>query len=217
MTKREFINKLEMRLQQTRLSRYEIKDILNYYDEMISDKMDAGYRENYIIAELGTIDEIVQKIQTSEAMQEDKKIKYESILASEEARNTTVAHQEKQTKSNTWWIVLLCLFPFWIGFAAGAFGILFGIVIALVSLVIVFFSFTIGGIIGLVPAFFCLIHDTATGIYAFGICVVLIGLGLIGGPLSLKLNKVIFQGIKKIFQRLRKKNRKGKGGLHYEN
>ena len=61
MRKVEFLKELEMRLDG--LSDGDKKDILNYYQELIEDRMDdKGLLDEEVINELGSIDEIAKKV-----------------------------------------------------------------------------------------------------------------------------------------------------------
>lgn len=80
MKKKEFISELEVRLKGIDVD--ERESILNYYDELISDKMDEGLNEERVIRNLGTFEEIMRKLNIDSESGKDK-IKYDSIIEDE--------------------------------------------------------------------------------------------------------------------------------------
>ncbi len=60
MTKKEFFNELESRLQG--LPKSEIDERINFYDEMIQDMMEEGKTEEEAIQSFGGVDEVVLSI-----------------------------------------------------------------------------------------------------------------------------------------------------------
>lgn len=99
----------------------EIRKVLEYYDEIINDKMDLGYSEEEAIASLGDIRNITSGIKAN-AMYEmvsDKKQKSSSL-------------------KNFWIILGICsapiLIPLGIGFFIGFLAIIFSLIIVIVSI-----------------------------------------------------------------------------------
>ena len=60
MNKREFISKLRRRL--AGLPKQELRERLNFYSEMIDDRVEDGLSENEAVKAVGGIDEIVEQI-----------------------------------------------------------------------------------------------------------------------------------------------------------
>ena len=60
MNKVEFIKKLKKEL--SKLPRRELKERLNFYSEMIDDRIEEGLSEEEAVANVGNIDEIVKQI-----------------------------------------------------------------------------------------------------------------------------------------------------------
>ena len=60
MTKHEFIKKLKVRL--VKLPKTEVDERLNFYSEMIDDRMEEGLSEEDAVAALGTVEEIARQI-----------------------------------------------------------------------------------------------------------------------------------------------------------
>ena len=59
MNREEFISELNERIK----NNPDHNDIISYYFELISDKMDSGYSEEDAVASLGSLDEIVKNIE----------------------------------------------------------------------------------------------------------------------------------------------------------
>jgi len=68
MRKNEFLSNLRERL--SYLPRYEQKEILDYYDEMISDAIDNGENEYDFIDSLGSVEQIINNLKTDESFLE---------------------------------------------------------------------------------------------------------------------------------------------------
>ena len=60
MKKQEFITKLEEKL--CRLPKKEVDERLSFYNEIIEDKMEDGLTEEQAVAEIGSIDEVINQI-----------------------------------------------------------------------------------------------------------------------------------------------------------
>lgn len=64
MGKREFLNRLERRLQA--IAKVEKEEVIRYYDELIQDAVDNGENEAEFVMRLGSIDEIIDTIRKDE-------------------------------------------------------------------------------------------------------------------------------------------------------
>ena len=60
MTKQEFLTSLRAKLQG--LPQQDIDERVSFYEEMINDRIDEGEKEEDIIAELGSVDDVVRTI-----------------------------------------------------------------------------------------------------------------------------------------------------------
>lgn len=60
MTKEQFLNELKEKLKS--LPKNEIEERINFYSEMIDDRIDEGKSEEEAIKEIGTVDEIIKEI-----------------------------------------------------------------------------------------------------------------------------------------------------------
>lgn len=66
MTKQEFLTELRNNL--NGLPKEEIEDRINFYEEMINDRMDEGKTEEQAVADIGTTDEAVRTIASQTKM-----------------------------------------------------------------------------------------------------------------------------------------------------
>ena len=60
MTKQEFIDKLKSKL--SSLPKVEVEDRLNFYIEMIDDRIEEGLSEDIAVADIGSVDKIAMQI-----------------------------------------------------------------------------------------------------------------------------------------------------------
>ena len=144
MNKQDFINQLRAKLHG--LPGRELEERLNFYGEMIDDRMEDGRTEEEAVAEIGSVEEIAVQILA------------EKLLG----KIVTTEKTKPPKRFSAWEIVLLCLgAPIWISLAVAAFSVLLSLYVVLWSLVIAawsVFASLIGGAVGGVGAsvvFFC--------------------------------------------------------------
>ena len=95
MNKQEFLSSLRARL--NGLPKEDIDERINFYEEMINDRMDDGKSEEEAVADIGTVDQIIEEI----------------------AQDTPLAKLVKEKikpkrKLRVWEIILIILgFPLW--------------------------------------------------------------------------------------------------------
>lgn len=188
MTKQEFLTELRKNL--NGLPKEEIEDRINFYEEMINDRMDEGKSEEQAVADIGTTDEAVRTI------------------ASQTKMSTLVKEKMKLKRSlNGWEILLIALaFPVWFPLLMTVISLLFTAYILTWVLVIVSYSVEVGliaGVGGGLVAFICSVFDGAPNLIAGGGALLCIGgaclfvLACIGATkVTLKISKSIFLGIK---------------------
>ena len=165
MTKVNFL--FELRDKLSGLPTEDIEERLNFYSEMIEDRMEEGLSEEDAVAAIGTTDEIAKQIIS-------------------EIPFTKIAKEKLKPKNNLkiWEIILLVLgFPLWFSLLIAAFAVAFSLYIALWAVIIsfwaVFASFigcAVGGIISGVV--FSLNGNTLTGIAMLAAALVCAGLSI---------------------------------------
>ncbi len=158
MTKREFMSELQKKLDG--LPKQEIEERLNFYGEMIDDRIEEGRTEAEAVSEVGSVDEIVAQ-----------------IIA--EIPLTKIARERIKPKRrlHAWEIVLLAVgSPIWLSLAIAAFAVMLSLYAVLWSV-----------IVSLWAVFVSLVACAFGGVIAGGIFSIggkgLVGLALIGASI----------------------------------
>lgn len=194
MKKQEFLDKLKGSL--WAMPEADVQNSIDYYSEMIDDRMEDGLSEEEAVAAIGDLDEIVSQI------------------LSETPRPPAAAHkeqtQQKQKRGlEPWMIVLLVLgSPLWIPLVASAVGTVFSIYVSLWSVVIALYATAFAlavAAIGCIFGSFFMIRRIGTVIVAWGAALLCAGLGILFFMLSnlaakgmIKLTKLAWETCKNI-------------------
>ena len=190
MKKQDFLLKLKDEL--LGLPSKEVNDRINFYAEMIDDRIEDGFSEEQAVEQIGTVESVAQQILVEIPL---SKIVKERITPSR--------------KLKTWEIVLLALgSPIWLALLISAFAVAISLYAVLWSLVVctwaVFVSFCAGVVGGVLGGPVIMIFTNAPSGF------VLIGCGLLCGGLAIftfygckfvdvgtaKLTKKIVVGVK---------------------
>lgn len=167
MTKNDFLEKLRKAL--SGLPKDEIEERLNFYGEMIDDRMEEGLSEDEAVLAVGDADDIAQQTIADIPL---------SKLAKEKIK--------PKRRLKAWEIVLLALgSPIWLSLLIAAFAVLFSlyaslwaVVISLWAVEISLIACAVWGIISCVP--FIVFKNALTGL-------ALLSAGLVCGGLSIFL------------------------------
>ena len=188
MTKKEFLTELRKNLQG--LPQQEIEDRINFYEEMINDRMDEGKTEEEAVADIGTTDDAVRTI------------------ASQTKMTTLVKEKMKMNRSLSGWEILFIVlgFPIWFSLLTVIVTILFVAYILTWTLVIVTYAVEAGLLAGMgacFVGFICSIIDGAPDVMIGGGTLLCLGgacifalLCILSTKVTVKLSKNIFLGIK---------------------
>lgn len=176
MRKKEFMRRLSRGL--SNCSRKERNDILDYYDELIEDTIDrTGKSEARVIDDLGSISEIIRKVQP-----ENNKIIYDDPpRCSSRTKNRGVIRT-----------IIAIIFSF-IGFIV---GIVF--VALMISMVAVFIGMLAGGAVLAYNGFTLFGSSFTIALFRLGAGILSIGLAFLLMPLLIKIVNLIFKILKKI-------------------
>lgn len=193
MNKQEFVDNLRVKL--CGLPKQEVEERLNFYGEMIDDRMEEGLSEQEAILEIGSVDVIAAQIVADIPL---AKIAKETIRS--------------KGRLKAWEIVLLALgSPIWLSLLIAVFAVILSLYVVLWSVIIsvwaVFVSLTacaLGGVVaGIV---FALGDNGLTGIAVIGASILCVGLAIylfFGCKVATKgillLTKRMALGIKKCF------------------
>ncbi len=165
MNKQEFLAELKAGL--AGLPQKDIEDQLNFYSEMIDDRMEEGFSEEKAVSTFGLIDEIVKNLIADTSL----------IKIAKERINS-------KTKFNIWEIILLVLgSPIWISILIAAVTVIFSLYISLWSVIVSFWSIFvsfIGASLGMIVGGIIILckSDFFIGIAMIGVCFILAGLSI---------------------------------------
>ena len=191
MGKFEFLTELRAKLWV--LPEEDSKRSVDYYAEMIDDRMEDGLSEEEAIAAIGNVDEIAQ-----------------TILANTSSSQPAVQPKKASRRLRWWEILLLVLgFPVWGSLAISVLAVIFSVWISLWSVVISLYATAIAlgaSALGCIFGAFFMVQIPGATLAALGIALVCAGLTILLFMLSnlaargmIKLTKLTFQWIKSIF------------------
>lgn len=191
MNKQEFLSSLRARL--NGLPKEDIDERINFYEEMINDRIDDGKSEEEAVADIGTVDQIVEEI----------------------ARDTPLVKlvKEKITpkrKLRVWEIILLALgFPLWFPLALTAVVLAFVFYLLIWVLVIVCYSVEFALVVssfGALVAFFAYLFGGEFNLVCLGISIMSAGGAFLfifacygSTKATIKLSKLILTKTKLLF------------------
>lgn len=188
MDKRTFLDGLRTAL--VSLPASEIDKTVAYYEEMIDDRIEDGMSEEEAVASMEPIGVLAQR-----------------IINDTPAVNRAVRKAKQSSVPTIIWVMLAILgLPIWLpllclafGLIISAFALLFGLIISLIAVVL---GLSIGGIVGIV---FVLCHLGVSGmsaVFAVGLCLIGIGLGILLAFPVAYLSKGIWSGIKALGRKI---------------
>ena len=160
MNKNEFLDSLRHSLKS--LPRQDVDRIIDYYNEIIEDKIEAGDEETSAVASVGSVEEIA-----CQALAE---------------KNTKQPKKQKMSKQQ--WAVLIAGSPLWISLLLLAVAVIISLYAsvwsAIVSLGAVELSLLLSGPGGVVCAFIAMfVNGAAAGFFALGTSIFAAGLSLL--------------------------------------
>jgi len=192
MNKVEFKLCLEEKLKA--LPQNEIQKSVEYYLEMIDDRIEDGMSEEEAINALGDIDVIVNNIMLERPL---------SSLMKEKMKS--------KNELKTWEIILLVLgFPVWFPLVMSFFAVIFSVYVAIWSIIIsmwaVVFSLIIVGIVGVGTGIIYMIGHGMSGMFILGCAICCLGLSILAffavkfiSVCLIKLTGTFLRAIKSIF------------------
>ena len=204
MKKQEFLDALKSRL--WALPEPDQQSSLEYYAEMIDDRMEDGLCEEEAVAAIGDLEEIVKQIMT-ELPHPPAVIRKE--YKQEEAKTHNA--DREQTSRKVWLIILLILgSPVWGSLVISAASVVFSAYVSLwvgvISLYAVFIALAAASVGCIVGSFF-MIGRFAEVMVAWGAALLCAGLAILLLMLSnlaakglVKLTKLCWKGVLRIFK-----------------
>lgn len=136
MNREQFLSRLRMGL--SGLPQADIEERVNFYSEMIDDRIEDGLSEEEAVKQVGPVEDIV----------------HQTIYETPLARLVKERITPKKKTSGARIALIIITFPLWIGLVGAAFGIIVGLFAVLFSLIVatwsVFISLAAGAVAGLV-------------------------------------------------------------------
>ena len=194
MNKQDFIKKLNDKLSD--LPKKEVEEHINFYIEMIDDRIEDGMSEKEAIKDIGGIDEVYKQIIDQIPLKTIAKVKL---------------RKKRQRRLKGWTIALLIIgFPIWgsllISFLAAMFSIYLCLWVVAVCVWVVFASLLVGSLLGYVASFLSLITGNTTyaayifacSLIASGLTIIFFYLGKLAFKGMGKLTKLMIKGLKRM-------------------
>ena len=190
MKKQEFLSRLQSSL--SGLPQEELKERLNFYSEIIDDKMEDGFSEDEAIEAIGSVEDIANQIISEIPL---------TKIAKERMKP-----QRRLTVLET--ILLVLGSPIWLSLGIAVLSVIFSLYAGLWSVIIsfwaVFISFA-ATFIGLSIAgiIFSINHNIITGIAVFGMGLIFAGLSVLSFFFCKAITKLVVILTKKIAIRVK--------------
>lgn len=166
MTKIEFSERLKQTLVTRGLPREEAAKSVEFYLEMIDDRVEDGMNEEDAVAALGSIEEIAEQILYDLPL---------GVLVKSKIKN------KKEKNGNPALIILLAIlgFPIWFPLMITVLAVIFSIYIIIWSLILAVFAVVaavgVSGFVMLPTAFFLFSENLAAALGAIGAGLLLVG------------------------------------------
>jgi len=176
MNKNEFISALE-----SRIKKYpDYKEIIDYYNELIQDKIDMNYMtEDEAVASLGSLDEICKNIEEQRAQVKDEKEEVRAAI--KEENNKTEANQPRRMSGGKRFVYVLWTI-------ATVFMAIFSIIVLIVAI-----ASMVGSIAGMIASATIIATSTSIASFYFGIGLFVFGITIIGVHYAGVLVKFVFK------------------------
>ena len=176
MTKQEFLTQLQNGL--SVLTESDAQERLNFYSEMIDDRIEEGVSEEDAVAQIGDVNTIVRSVlaeipQRASEKQDTTEVQEAPKVITRVEKPTHQAETPKKERKKgmePWQIVLLILgFPLWLPLLAVAFSLVITLIAVLWSVVATLWGALFGTLVGV-----------GLGVTLFGICCIIAGKWLVG-------------------------------------
>lgn len=182
MKKLEFIHELGAQLHS--MPAEEVRPLLDYYMEIVADRMEDGMTEEEAVASLGPIPELAEKILGEQPQPEPKP----------EPVPTPAPMLEPAPKRKCRWsassiVLAIVLSPLWLALLCVLISVEIAVWVALASLVVSTGAMILGGIAGSILSLIPMFNPVPAParIFVSGCCLVCAGIGCLLLPLSVWL------------------------------
>ena len=163
MKKEDFLNKLRIKL--SNLPKEDLDERINFYSEMIDDRIEDGFQEEEAINDIGTLDEVSRQVIANYPL---KKLIKEKVTPKKKINIATI-------------ILLVLGSPIWLSLLIAVIVVLFSLYVVLASLLIslwaVFIALVAGGLGGIVLGVIYIFQGS--GALLLGGSIICLGLGIL--------------------------------------
>ena len=147
MSKEQFLQAI--RKQISGLPKQDIERFLDYYAEMVDDRMEDGLSEEEAVEAMGTVDEIVEQILEDATISEEKQ-----QTENRQTENRQTENSRSFPKLGTTEIVLLILgIPVWLPLLLSVFVVLLSVYVTIWSVIVTLYvadvAFVVGAVAGI--------------------------------------------------------------------
>ena len=198
MNKEQYISQLKGRMEAAGIT--NVDERIEFYDEMLSDRIDSGMEEEAAVSSMEDIEDIIENA------------RLEKPVTALVAEKVIKSHEEAKKKGNgALWIVLAIIgFPIWLPIACVLFSLLLVIYIVLWSMVftifMILFAFAIAAVAcfaSFIAMFFGIV-PFPMGLSAFGAALFFGGITVLLFKPCVTLAKSIATMIPAIFKKIKK-------------
>ena len=149
MTKQAFLDSLQKGL--GGLTESDAQERLNFYSEMIDDRIEEGLSEEDAVAQIGDVEKIVASILAEIPQRQSEKQEAPRVITKVEkpVHQAAAPKKDKKKGMETWQIVLLIVgAPLWIPLMIAAFSVIISLLAALWSVVATLWGALFGTLAG---------------------------------------------------------------------
>lgn len=203
MTKTVFLEKVRSGI--SSLSENDIKRWIDYYSEMIDDRIEDGISEEDAVAAMGSVDDVISHILRDENAEPTNINNAEPNKKDKNLFDTIKDFINRHvTDENRIWVILVVVLavPIWVPVLTSLFGAIVSVVVSLFSVVVGIYA----GAVALVAAFVgCVVKGIAvlsvgallgSAMMYFGIGFICLGIGILMFLLANLCARLIIKGIK---------------------
>lgn len=182
MKKLEFINELGAQLQS--MPQEEIRPLLDYYMEIVADRVEDGMTEEEAVASLGPIPELAEKILAEQPQPEPKPIPAPTLES---------VPPKKHRWSGSAIALAIVLSPLWLAVLCVLIGVEITVWVTLGALVVSAGSMILAGIAGSILSLIPMFNPVSgfARIFVCGCCLLCAGIGALLLPLSIWLIRLL--------------------------
>ena len=212
MTKLEFIAKLKELLDN--VPPKELQDRIDFYSEMIDDRVEEGLTEEQAIKDIGTVEEVAKQIVDDIPL-------FKIIIHKLKSKNKNTLKKTTLKRKTPWWEITLLIIgsPIWLSLLISFFAVILSIYVSLWAIVVSFYAVDLSlllSVLMVIPGIISIFIDgpsmglivISSGIICVGISILFFYVCNYMAKFTLFITKKIIKLIKNSFIRKDKYNEK---------